>query len=160
MNLRPTRDRSLPSPLPPGQGIPHGGRHRRNQTPLRNNGKTLLDVPAGGAQHSTVAGLAALAFAPKADGFVTADAAGRLSHFRLDNPHPEVTWRSLFGKVWYEGYEKPEYVWQSTGGTDDFEPKLSLTPLIYGTLKGTFYALLFAVPLAIPAYLCCAKAAL
>ncbi|MEK6815493.1 MAG: ABC transporter permease subunit [Nitrospirota bacterium] len=112
-------------------------------------GKTLLDVPAGGAQHSTVAGLAALAFAPKADGFVTADAAGRLSHFRLDNPHPEVTWRSLFGKVWYEGYEKPEYVWQSTGGTDDFEPKLSLTPLIYGTLKGTFYALLFAVPLAL-----------
>jgi phosphate transport system permease protein len=40
-------------------------------------------------------------------------------------------------------------VWQSTGGTDDFEPKLSLTPLIYGTLKGTFYALLFAVPIAL-----------
>jgi phosphate transport system permease protein len=40
-------------------------------------------------------------------------------------------------------------VWQSTGGTDDFESKLSLTPLIYGTLKGTFYALLFAVPLAL-----------
>ncbi len=55
----------------------------------------------------------------------------------------------MFGKVWYEGYAKPEYVWQSTGGTDDFEAKFSLTPLIYGTLKGTFYALLFAVPLAL-----------
>ncbi|MBI3329955.1 MAG: ABC transporter permease subunit, partial [Nitrospinae bacterium] len=46
-------------------------------------------------------------------------------------------------------YQNPAYVWQSTGGTDDFESKLSLTPLIYGTLKGTFYALLFAVPLAL-----------
>ncbi|MBI1864322.1 MAG: ABC transporter permease subunit, partial [Nitrospirae bacterium] len=109
-------------------------------------GKTLLDLPPGVADHSN---LTALAFAPKADGFIAADEAGRLTHFRLDNPHPEVTWQSLFGKVWYEGYEKPESVWQSTGGTDDFEPKLSLTPLIYGTLKGTFYALLFAVPLAL-----------
>ena len=57
--------------------------------------------------------------------------------------------KTVFGKVWYEGYSKPEYVWQSTGGTDDFEAKFSLTPLIYGTLKGTFYALLFAVPLAL-----------
>src|SRR5262249_43283268 len=68
---------------------------------------------------------------------------------QVDNPHPEVTWRSIFGKVWYEGYEAPDYVWQSTGGTDDFEPKLSLTPLVYGTLKGTAHALLFAVPLAL-----------
>src|SRR5206468_12629338 len=52
-------------------------------------------------------------------------------------------------KVWYEGYSRPEYVWQSTGGTDDFEAKFSLTPLIFGTLKGTFYALVFAVPLAL-----------
>jgi len=51
--------------------------------------------------------------------------------------------------VWYEGYSEPAWVWQSTGGTDDFEAKLSLTPLVYGTLKGTFYALLFAVPIAL-----------
>src|SRR5207253_9620022 len=55
----------------------------------------------------------------------------------------------LVGKVWYEGYSEPAWVWQSTGGTDDFEAKFSLTPLIYGTLKGTFYALLVAVPLAL-----------
>ncbi len=68
-------------------------------------------------------------------------------------PHPEVTLKTLFGKVWYEGYSQPAFVWQSTGGTDDFEAKFSLTPLIFGTLKGTTYALLFAVPLALLAAL-------
>ena len=43
----------------------------------------------------------------------------------------------------------PAYVWQSTGGTDDVEPKLSLIPLIIGSLKGTVYAMLFAVPIAL-----------
>jgi phosphate transport system permease protein len=99
------------------------------------------------------AGLRAVVFAPKADGVVTADEGGRLSHWALRNPHPEVTLGTLFGRVWYEGYSEPEYVWQSTGGTDDFEAKFSLTPLLYGTFKGTFYALLFAVPLALLAAL-------
>jgi phosphate transport system permease protein len=98
-------------------------------------------------------GTPALAFAPKADALLTVDAAGRLAHWQVDNPHPEVTWRSVFGKLWYEGYDAPDHVWQSTGGTDDFEAKLSLTPLVYGTLKGTVYALLFAVPLALLAAL-------
>jgi phosphate transport system permease protein len=40
-------------------------------------------------------------------------------------------------------------VWQSTGATDDFEPKLSLVPLVFGTIKGTVYALIFAIPLAV-----------
>ena len=35
-----------------------------------------------------------------------------------------MSWRTLFSKVWYEGYPAPEYVWQSTGATDDFESKL------------------------------------
>jgi phosphate transport system permease protein len=39
-------------------------------------------------------------------------------------------------------------VWQTTGG-EEFEPKFSLVPLVFGTLKGTFYAMLFAVPLAL-----------
>ena len=34
-------------------------------------------------------------------------------------------------------------------GNDSFEPKLSLVPLIFGTLKATLYALLFAVPVAL-----------
>ncbi|MEN8686949.1 MAG: ABC transporter permease subunit [Desulfuromonadales bacterium] len=69
--------------------------------------------------------------------------------WKLDNPHPEVSWGTLFGKIWYEGYDQPAFVWQSSSANDDFEPKLSLTPLIFGTLKGTFYAMLFAVPLAL-----------
>ena len=64
-------------------------------------------------------------------------------------PHSEVSLKTLFGKVHYEGYAKPEYVWQSTGGTDDFEPKFGMMPLIFGTLKGTLYAMIFALPLAI-----------
>ncbi len=106
------------------------------------SGATLLALKAAGGVH-------ALAFAPKADGVLAQSPGGAISEWQVDNPHPEVTLKTLFGKVWYEGYSRPEYVWQSTGGTDDFEAKFSLTPLIYGTLKGTFYALLFAVPLAI-----------
>jgi len=93
--------------------------------------------------------LQAVVLTPKGDGILAADRAGLLTQWRVDNPHPEVTLKTVFGKVWYEGYSEPAWVWQSTGGTDDFEAKLSLTPLIYGTLKGTFYALLFAVPLAL-----------
>jgi phosphate transport system permease protein len=94
-----------------------------------------------------------LAFAPKANGFLGVDRSGRLHHWAVDNPHPEASWKAFFGKIWYEGYDEPAYVWQSTGGTDDFEPKLSMVPLIWGTLKGTFYSLIIAVPLAILAAL-------
>jgi phosphate transport system permease protein len=106
-------------------------------------GATLLTIQADSPEVSGIA------FAPKADGFLAADATGRVSAWGLRNPHPEITLGSLFGKVWYEGYEQPEFVWQSTGGTDDFEAKFSLTPLIFGTLKGTFYAMLFAGPIAL-----------
>jgi len=106
-------------------------------------GQTLLAVKTEGSR------VDAVTFAPKADGIIAVNAAARLTHWTVKNPHPEITWKSLFGKVWYEGYAAPAYVWQSTGGTDDFEAKFSLTPLIYGTLKGTFYALLLTVPLAL-----------
>lgn len=91
----------------------------------------------------------ALGFAPKADGFLALGQDGWLRRFALDHPHPEISAAVLFGSIWYEGYQGREYVWQSTGGTDEFEPKLSLVPLILGTAKGTLYALLFALPLAI-----------
>ena len=91
----------------------------------------------------------ALVFAPKADGFLALGQDGWLRRFALDHPHPEISAAVLFGSIWYEGYGGREYVWQSTGGTDEFEPKLSLVPLILGTAKGTLYALLFALPLAI-----------
>jgi phosphate transport system permease protein len=95
-----------------------------------------------------------LIYPPKADGIIAIDRNGKLYDWNVDNPHPETSFKTLFEKVWYEGYSKPEYVWQSTGGTDDFEPKFSLTPLAYGTLKGAIYALLFAIPLSIFGAIC------
>ena len=90
----------------------------------------------------------AVAFAPKGtSAYVAGDE--ELAVLAVHNPHPELSLRALFGRVWYEGYARPEYVWQSSSGTDDFEPKLSLTPLLFGTLKGTVYSLIIAIPLAV-----------
>ena len=81
------------------------------------------------------------------------DGAGDLRRFRIDDPHPEAGWSAFFGKIWYEGASAPAYSWQSTSGNDDFEPKLSIVPLLFGTVKGTLYAMLFAVPVALLAAL-------
>ena len=89
-----------------------------------------------------------LFYAPKTDGAFLAGE-GKLAEVEIFNPHPEITWKTLFGEVWYEGYDEPTHVWQSSSGSDDFEPKLSLTPLLVGTLKGTFYSLLLAIPLGV-----------
>jgi len=90
-----------------------------------------------------------LTFSPKANGAVALTDQGELLTYTIQNPHPETTVATLFTPVWYEGYEKPEHVWQSSSGADDFEAKFGFVPLIFGTLKGTLYALLVAVPLAL-----------
>ena len=105
--------------------------------------QTLLDVRTDGSPVHLAS------FTPKADGIFALTGDDKLSYWSLYNPHPEINLRTLFGKVWYEGYDKPEYTWQSSSGSDEFEPKFSLTPLAYGTFKGTFYALLLAVPMSI-----------
>ena len=69
--------------------------------------------------------------------------------YRILNEYPEISWSSLWGKVWYESYTKPDYIWQSSSASNDFEPKLSLIPLSFGTLKAAFYAMLIAIPLSI-----------
>ncbi len=89
------------------------------------------------------------AMSTRGNGLIALTGDGKIHTWKLDIPHPEISFKTLFGKVWYEGYPQPEYVWQSSAGSDDYEPKFSLTPLIFGTLKGTFYAMLFALPLAI-----------
>lgn len=81
------------------------------------------------------------------------DRDNRLHRMVLDDPHPEASFKAFFGKIWYEGSSAPKYEWQSTGASDDFEPKLSMIPLLIGTLKGTLYAMLFSVPLALLAAL-------
>ena len=106
-------------------------------------GKTQLGFQAGDYPVS------AATFSPKSNAITVVDQQQRFALYHLDNPHPEASLKTLFGKVWYEGYPKAEFVWQSTGGSDEFEPKLSLIPLIFGTFKGTIYAMFFSIPLAI-----------
>ncbi|HLU62842.1 MAG TPA: ABC transporter permease subunit [Gammaproteobacteria bacterium] len=93
--------------------------------------------------------IAQLAISPRANHLAALDANGRLVNWKVENEHPEVSWSSLWGKVWYESYPEPDYVWQSSAATNDFEPKFSLVPLSVGTLKAAFYAMLVAVPLAL-----------
>jgi phosphate transport system permease protein len=70
-------------------------------------------------------------------------------HYSIDLGHPEITPSSILRPVRYEGYEKPEHVWQATGGDDAVETKFGLWPLVFGTIKATSYALLIGVPLAL-----------
>jgi phosphate transport system permease protein len=76
---------------------------------------------------------------------------GHVNAWQYAEPHPEITPKVLFSKVWYEGYDKPEWVWQSTAGTDLAESKYSLVPLVFGTMKAAFYAMLFGAPIALMA---------
>ena len=107
------------------------------------SGRKLGEGRAGGAGPA-----GPLLVSPREDA-LTAWRGGSLHRWTVDAPHPEVTLRSIFGKVWYEGAERPEHVWQSSSGTDDFEPKFGLIPLIFGTLKATLYSMLLAVPVAL-----------
>jgi phosphate transport system permease protein len=93
------------------------------------------------------------ALSPKGNSLASLDSAGMFTIRKMDIPHPEISFGTLFGKVWYEGYDKPEYSWQSSAANDDFEPKMSLVPLVFGTIKATLFAMLFAVPLALLAAL-------
>ncbi|MBB1518448.1 ABC transporter permease subunit [Aquipseudomonas guryensis] len=105
--------------------------------------RTLLVEPVAEGQ-------ALIALSPRANR-VLVESEGQLQRLVIDNPHPEISWSSLWGKVWYENYDDPGYVWQSTSASTDNEPKLSLAPLTFGTLKAAFYAMLLAAPLAIAA---------
>lgn len=93
--------------------------------------------------------IVSLAIAPRNNGLFVVDAGGTMRYFDVDNEHPGFSFSALWSKVWYENRDKPEYVWQSSSATDEFEPKYSLVPLTIGTLKAAFYAMLFAMPLAI-----------
>lgn len=88
---------------------------------------------------------------PHGDGILLMSENGHVNAWQYAEPHPEITLKVLFSKVWYEGYDKPDWVWQSTAGTDLAESKYSLTPLVFGTLKAAFYAMLFGAPIALMA---------
>ena len=93
--------------------------------------------------------IALMVNSPRSDYILAEDAQGRAHLWHIDNQHPEISWSALWGEVQYEGYEDERYIWQSSSASNDFEPKFSLMPLAFGTLKAAFYAMLFAMPLAI-----------
>ncbi len=136
-----------------GEGAVVFAASQRNRTFLTGSGKDLS------IRHSTSGAVrweGALDIVPaiavldaKGEHFFAAAANGEARRYSIHDPHPEAGWKAFFGKVWYEGGGKPLYQWQSTGGSDDFEPKLSLVPLVFGSLKGTAYALLFSIPIAL-----------
>ncbi|MEG1654407.1 MAG: ABC transporter permease subunit, partial [Hafnia sp.] len=69
--------------------------------------------------------------------------------YPLSNDYPEISWRTLLKPTWFENYPQPDSVWQTTSGSDNYQAKYSLWPVVFGTLKAAFYALLFATPLAV-----------
>jgi len=91
----------------------------------------------------------AAALSPRGDTLLIITENQRAAVWNVHNEHPEVSIAALWNEVWYESYDEPDYVWQSSSGSNDFEPKYSLTPLSFGTLKAAFYAMLLATPLAI-----------
>ncbi len=71
-----------------------------------------------------------------------------LASWNVAPGYPEVSFGALFGQIWYENYPSSDYAWETTGH-ESFEPKYSLVPLLFGTIKATIYSMLFATPIAI-----------
>ncbi|MGD7034518.1 ABC transporter permease subunit [Methylotuvimicrobium buryatense] len=105
--------------------------------------RELIKTPVSNGMPKTVS------MSPRANAFIVESESGFMDFWSVENDHPEVSVKSLWQKVWYESYPKPDYIWQSSSASNDFEPKYSLTPLVFGTLKAAFYAMLIAVPLAL-----------
>ena len=89
-----------------------------------------------------------LAISPRSNAILVKSGSS-ISLFKAHNEHPEFSMSAIWNKVWYEGYEKPEFIWQSSSSSNDFEPKFSFMPLAFGTLKAAFYAMLFATPIGV-----------
>ena len=90
-----------------------------------------------------------MAWSSRAQHLIAIDENNQVTMFEVENEYPEVSWDVLWGKVWYEGYDKADYIWQSSASTSEFEPKFSLVPLSFGTIKAAIYAMLFAIPIAV-----------
>jgi len=101
-----------------------------------------------GIHQAAEAPIRSLAVSARSEGVYVQSDKGA-SFWSLHTEHPDISMTSAWGKVWYESYDEPGYTWQSTSGNSDFEGKMSLMPLTFGTLKAAFYAMLLAAPLAI-----------
>lgn len=104
----------------------------------------FADVDAGEER-----AIASLVFDEQEEQIVVVDHAGTIGRLSGGLHHPESSLSALFRPIWYEGYERPQHVWQSTGGSSEFEPKLGLTAIVFGTIKATVYSMMFGAPLAL-----------
>ncbi len=143
-----TRIRSF---TPAGKGLLTTENARRVFASLSPQGELSLFSSIQSApllQHKLVAGMTHAAFSPWGDNLLVENAAGWTT-YQLDNRYPDINWRSLWQRVWYENYPEPAYVWQSSSAQESYQAKFSLIPIIFGTLKAAGYAMLFAMPLAL-----------
>jgi phosphate transport system permease protein len=73
----------------------------------------------------------------------------KLQIARVDLGYPEISFSALWQRIWYENYPAPDYVWQSTSDSDRYEPKFSLVPIAFGTIKAALYSMCFSIPVAV-----------
>lgn len=108
-------------------------------------GATVLDLPAaaaGGTQAAT-----RMCLAPRENRLLGIGPAG-MATWSIEAGYPEVSFAALLRPVWYENYPRPVHAWETTGH-EAFESKFGFVPLVFGTLKATLYAMVFATPIAI-----------
>ncbi len=86
--------------------------------------------------------------APRYNALFFLDTENNLRVKEMVDEHPIAGMKTFFSKIQYEGRPGRIFDWQSDGGAA-FERKLSMVPLIIGTLKGTIYAMFIAVPVAL-----------
>lgn len=130
-------------------------RNSKSFLTITNDGRVLF-INAPSSKQSinyklanSAAEISSLAMSARSDGILVTEKNGMTTVFSVHNPHPDLSISRIFKKLWYEGYNKPDYTWQSTSGDNEFEPKYSLVPLTFGTLKAAVYAMVFSAPLAI-----------
>ncbi|AJI93621.1 binding--dependent transport system inner membrane component family protein [Yersinia ruckeri] len=137
--------------FPSAAGLPLTENHRRVFASLTQQGELALfsSIQSPPLLSKTVTSeVKHAAFSPTGNALLLENVVG-WSYYRVNNAYPDINWHSLWQRVWYENYPEPAYVWQSTGADDHYQPKFSLVPIIFGTLKAAGYAMLFAVPLAL-----------
>lgn len=107
-------------------------------------GKQLLAIPP------TPSRTILMAVNERTDTLARLNDNGDITFSTLNSSYPEAGVSGFFQRLLYEGYSEAAFIWQSTGA-DTSESKLSLVPLIWGSIKAALYAMAFATPVALAA---------
>lgn len=81
--------------------------------------------------------------------FIYAEHDNEIHKYALLNGAATITFKSLWQQIWFDGYQGEEYVWQTSGASDFQQAKYSIVPLLIGSAKAAFLALIIAIPLGI-----------